>query len=95
MTKECVSRVRKILDANLTMQNTIMAICAYAVPVIHYTFGVMKWNKGELLKLDTKMCKMLLKREFHHPCSNTHCLYLSWKKGGRDLTGLIDTHWHK
>eukprot|EP00957_Ditylum_brightwellii_P189090 14393810-Ditylum_brightwellii.AAC.1 len=33
MTKEYVLQVRKILDADLTMQNTITAICAYDVPV--------------------------------------------------------------
>eukprot|EP00957_Ditylum_brightwellii_P206628 15349286-Ditylum_brightwellii.AAC.1 len=81
-TKEYISRVRKIVDADLTMHNTIKAICAYAVPVMHYTFGVVKWTKGELVKLDTKVRKMLTKCGHRHPCSNMHCLYLSQKQGG-------------
>eukprot|EP00957_Ditylum_brightwellii_P126080 9611311-Ditylum_brightwellii.AAC.3 len=76
-TKECTLQVKTILDADLIMHNTIMAICAYAVPVMHYTFGVVKWNKDELAKLDTKMYKILTKCRFHHPCSNVHHLYLN------------------
>eukprot|EP00957_Ditylum_brightwellii_P206451 15348468-Ditylum_brightwellii.AAC.1 len=95
MTKEYVFWVRKILDANLMMHNTITAICPYAVPVMRYTFRVVKWNKGKLAKLDTKTCKMLTRRGFHRPHRNTHYLYLSRKKGGQGLTGLIDMHWHK
>eukprot|EP00957_Ditylum_brightwellii_P129086 9846394-Ditylum_brightwellii.AAC.1 len=72
-----------------------MVIRVYAVPVMRYTFGVVKWNKGELAKLDTKTHNMLTKHGFHHPSSNTHCLYLSWKKGGQGLTGLVDMHWHE
>eukprot|EP00957_Ditylum_brightwellii_P011482 868092-Ditylum_brightwellii.AAC.1 len=53
-TKEYVLQVRKILDANLTMQNSITTIWTYAVPVMHYTFRVVKWNKGKLSKLDTR-----------------------------------------
>eukprot|EP00957_Ditylum_brightwellii_P000711 55753-Ditylum_brightwellii.AAC.1 len=95
MMKEYISQVRKILDANLTMHNTIMAICAYDVPVMHYIFGVTKWNKGKLATLDAKMCKMLTKHRFHHRCSNTYWLYLSWKKGGQGLTGFVNIHCHK
>eukprot|EP00957_Ditylum_brightwellii_P205946 15346092-Ditylum_brightwellii.AAC.1 len=78
-TKEYVLWVRKILDANFIMQNTITAICTYDVPDMHYTFRLVKWNKGKLAKLDTKTHKMLTKCGFHHPHSSTHHLYLSWK----------------
>eukprot|EP00957_Ditylum_brightwellii_P109659 8364076-Ditylum_brightwellii.AAC.1 len=44
-TKEYILQVRKIIDADLTMHNTITVICAYDVPVMRYTFGVVKWNK--------------------------------------------------
>eukprot|EP00957_Ditylum_brightwellii_P201222 15324644-Ditylum_brightwellii.AAC.1 len=42
MTKEYSLWARKILDANLMMHNTITAICAYVVPVVCYTFRVVK-----------------------------------------------------
>eukprot|EP00957_Ditylum_brightwellii_P102716 7828056-Ditylum_brightwellii.AAC.1 len=71
MNKEYALWVRKILDANLTMQNTITAICAYDVPVMRYTFGIVKQNKSKLSKLDNKMRKMLTTHGLRHPAA-TH-----------------------
>eukprot|EP00957_Ditylum_brightwellii_P119211 9094275-Ditylum_brightwellii.AAC.1 len=55
--KEYTSRVRKILNAGMTGEYTMQAICACALPVLRYTFGIMKWTKGELRKLDVKTSK--------------------------------------
>eukprot|EP00957_Ditylum_brightwellii_P029501 2229468-Ditylum_brightwellii.AAC.2 len=52
--KEYISRVRKILKADMIGEYTIQAICAFALPVLRYTFGIMKLTKGELRKLDIK-----------------------------------------
>eukprot|EP00957_Ditylum_brightwellii_P198768 15150901-Ditylum_brightwellii.AAC.1 len=90
--KEYLSRVQKILKANLTEHNAITAICAFIVPVMRYMFGVLKWNKGELQRLDRKMRKLLTAKGFHQPNADVHPLYLHWNLGGRDLTHLEDTH---
>eukprot|EP00957_Ditylum_brightwellii_P036391 2755184-Ditylum_brightwellii.AAC.1 len=50
--KEYVSRVHIILQADMNGHHIMMAICAYVIPVLQYTFGIMKWTKGELRKLD-------------------------------------------
>eukprot|EP00957_Ditylum_brightwellii_P003338 252799-Ditylum_brightwellii.AAC.1 len=68
------------------------AICAYVVLVLHYTFGAMKWTKGELKNMDVKNPKLLITHGFHHPKANTHRLYLHYLRGGRGLTGLEDTY---
>eukprot|EP00957_Ditylum_brightwellii_P063407 4812695-Ditylum_brightwellii.AAC.1 len=44
-TKEYISQVRKILKVQLLAHNTMMKIGAYAVPVMRYTFGIIKWTK--------------------------------------------------
>eukprot|EP00957_Ditylum_brightwellii_P047953 3641736-Ditylum_brightwellii.AAC.1 len=72
-----------------------MAICTYAVPVMRYTFGVIKWNKGELLKLDRKMCKLLTTHGIHHPWADVNRIYLHQAEGGCGLTGLWDTYAHE
>eukprot|EP00957_Ditylum_brightwellii_P030786 2332892-Ditylum_brightwellii.AAC.1 len=65
--KEYISRVWKILTADMIGDYTMNAICAFALPVLQYTFGIMKWTKGELRKLGIKTCKMLMMKGIHHP----------------------------
>eukprot|EP00957_Ditylum_brightwellii_P050149 3801761-Ditylum_brightwellii.AAC.1 len=90
--KEYVSRARKILKADMIGEYTMQAICAFALPVLRYTFGIMKLTKGKLRKLDIKTRKMLTMKGIHHPKGNVHRLYLHHSKGGRGLTGVEDTH---
>eukprot|EP00957_Ditylum_brightwellii_P075128 5708835-Ditylum_brightwellii.AAC.1 len=90
--KEYASRVRTILQADMNEDHMMMAICAYAIPVLQYTFGIMKWTKRELRKLDVKTRKMLTMKGIHHPKGNVHHLYLYQNKGGRGLTKVEDTH---
>eukprot|EP00957_Ditylum_brightwellii_P143894 10965117-Ditylum_brightwellii.AAC.1 len=51
---EYLSCIRKILRSNLTGHNTMTVMCAYTVPVMRYTLGVIKWSKGELQRLGRK-----------------------------------------
>eukprot|EP00957_Ditylum_brightwellii_P157692 12002640-Ditylum_brightwellii.AAC.1 len=67
MKKEYVSRVRKILQAGMNGDYTMTAIYAYTILVLCYTFGIMKWTKRELRKLDVKTRKMLTMHGIHHP----------------------------
>eukprot|EP00957_Ditylum_brightwellii_P140304 10690506-Ditylum_brightwellii.AAC.1 len=67
--------------------NTMTAIGAYVVPVMWYTFRIIKWTKGELMKLDRKTRKLLITHGHHHPQADVNCLYLHWTKGGRGLPG--------
>eukprot|EP00957_Ditylum_brightwellii_P118258 9019288-Ditylum_brightwellii.AAC.1 len=46
--KEYVSRVHKILQTDMNGDYTMNTICAYTIHVLCYTFGIMKWTKGEL-----------------------------------------------
>eukprot|EP00957_Ditylum_brightwellii_P072834 5535396-Ditylum_brightwellii.AAC.1 len=65
--KEYISRVCKILNANMIGEYSMQAICVFALPALWYTFGIMKWTKGELRKLDVKTRKMLKMKGIHHP----------------------------
>eukprot|EP00957_Ditylum_brightwellii_P087240 6640478-Ditylum_brightwellii.AAC.1 len=90
--KEYISRVRKILKADMIGEYTINAIYVFALPVLQYTFDTMKWTKGELRKLDVKTRKMLTMKGIHDPKGNVHHLYLHCSKGGRGLTGVENTY---
>ena len=92
MKKEFLNRIRSILKAELNAKNTTDAIRTYAMPVMRYGFGILKWTAAELRAIDRKVRKCLTKGRFHHPKSNTHRLYLSRKEGGRGLIGATDCH---
>ena len=70
--KKMIKRVRAIAKAKLTAMNFARAYNSFALPVIRYGFGILKWTKTELLQLDRKMRKIMTKAGFHHPKSNTH-----------------------
>ena len=65
---------------------------ALAMPVMRYGFGILKWTKTELMKLDRKTKKILTTHKFHHPKSNINRLYIPRKLGGRGLIGVVDCH---
>eukprot|EP00957_Ditylum_brightwellii_P110882 8457202-Ditylum_brightwellii.AAC.1 len=68
------------------------AICTYATPILRYTFGIMRWTRAELQKLDVKTRKSLTTHDFHHPKSSILCLYLHYLCGGRGINGVETTH---
>eukprot|EP00957_Ditylum_brightwellii_P062415 4736600-Ditylum_brightwellii.AAC.1 len=65
--KEYISRVSKNLNVNLLGDIMMMVIFAYTVPILCYTFGIMKWARAKMHKLDGKTCKLLTTHGFHHP----------------------------
>jgi len=79
------------LKTGTKAKNITDAIKTYAMPILQYDFGVLRWTQNELRAMDTKTRKTLTKHGFHHPKSNTHQLYLS-RKYGRGLIGAIDCH---
>ena len=90
--KEYLKRLRAILKADLTAKNTVVSIGSFAMPVLRYGFGVLRWTVAELKSMDTKTRKVLAKAKFHHPRSSTHRLYIARKDGGRGLVGVVDCH---
>ena len=90
--KEFIERVRNILKTELTSKNTSDAIRTFAMPVLRYGFGVLKWTKAELRGIDRTVRKTLTKGKYHHPKSNTHRLHLSRNKGGRGMISAVDCH---
>ena len=73
--KEYIDRLRVILKESISAKNTITSIGAYAMPVLRYGFGALRWTQAELQGLDTKTRKVLAKTNFHHECSDVHIIY--------------------
>ena len=90
--KEYFKRVREILKAEIYAKFTANAITTYAMPILRYGFGILKWTQGELRAIDTKTRKTLTKFGYHHPKSNVHRLYLSRSCGGRGVISAMGSY---
>ena len=86
--REYELRVNKILKTALDGRKTIQAINTWAMPVIRYGAGIIKWPKLELLDIDRKTRKRLTAAGAHHPQADVDRLYCDRKAGGRGLMSV-------
>eukprot|EP00957_Ditylum_brightwellii_P047477 3605718-Ditylum_brightwellii.AAC.1 len=93
--KEYISQVCSILKAQSMANSTMTTICAYAVPVMRYTSGIIRWTKIELRQLDKKTRHIRTANGCLYPKSGIKRLYLHCNKGGHGLTSVKDTHTHE
>ena len=78
-------RLKLVLKSKLNGKNKILAINTWAVSVLRYGAGILKWTSDELKNTDRKSRKiMTMHGAFHHK-SDTDRLYLNREKGGRGL----------
>ena len=64
-----------------------MALNTWAVSILKYGAGILKWNKNELQEMDRKTRKFMTMNKELHPRSDVARLYVSQKNGGRGLIG--------
>ncbi|XP_067931123.1 uncharacterized protein [Watersipora subatra] len=84
-------RLWQILRSQLNAKNQVMAINTYALPVIKYSAGIIKWTEEAIIETDTTTRKLLTKQEALHPKSDTTRFYLNRKNGGRGLKSVQQT----
>lgn len=73
------------MSTELNSGNLIKAINTWAVPVIRYTAGIIKWNKNEVDEIDRKTRKLLSIFEFFNINSDVDRLYVKRGEGGKGL----------
>ena len=62
-----------------------MALNTWAVSILRYGAGILKWNKNELQEMDRKTRTFMTMNKEWHPRSDVARLYVSRKNGGRGL----------
>ncbi|KAJ8943193.1 hypothetical protein NQ318_000674 [Aromia moschata] len=82
------SRVTKLLNTLLSGGNRIKAINSWAVPVLTYSFGIVKWSVTDLDELDRLTRRLLTKFRDLHTNSSVIRLYLPRRRGGRGLLNI-------
>lgn len=92
LTKEYYRRTREILKSQLNAKNTSTAITSLAVPIIQYSFGIIKWTLAELRKIDQQTRKLMNMHGALHPRADIDRLYIPRKDGGRGMQNIEANH---
>lgn len=87
LTGQFQSRLRKLLKSKLSSKNLTKAINSYAIPILQYSFGVVKWTQTDLENINRMVRTELTKFRKHHPGSAVERINLPREDGGR---GIID-----
>ena len=87
LSAEYIRRVNILCKKKLNSKNLFKALNTYAVPVLTYSFGVIKWSLTDIKKLQIKTRTTLTRNNYLHPKSAIERMTVKRDKGGR---GLID-----
>ncbi|CAK1579741.1 unnamed protein product [Parnassius mnemosyne] len=87
LTTEYKRRLNAVCKKQLSGKHLIKAINTFAIPVLTYSFGVIKWSKTDTEQLERTTRTTLTKHNNLHPKSAIERLTIKRELGGR---GLID-----
>ena len=76
LSKEYVRRVKKVIRSKLNGGNMVRVINSWAVSLLRYSGGVVRWTKVELMNLDRKTRKLLIVLDALHARADGSRLYL-------------------
>ncbi|PZC70922.1 hypothetical protein B5X24_HaOG214608 [Helicoverpa armigera] len=85
-------RLNKVLKSSLSGGNKVRAFNGWVMPVLMYSFGILKWTQTELDALDRKVRTLLTAERMHHPRSSVMRLYIPRKCGGRGFLNAKTLH---
>jgi len=69
-------RIKLVLKSKLNGKNKILAINAWAVAVLRYSFGELDWKKEELTAMDRLTRKVMTIHGALHPKSDVDRVYV-------------------
>ena len=84
---EYFRRAKLILKSKLNGLNKIMTLNTWAVSILRYGAGILKWNKNELQEMDRKTRKFMTMNKELHPRSDVARLHVSRKNIRRGFIG--------
>ena len=76
LSKEYVRRVKKVIMSKLNGGNMVRVINSWAVSLLRYSGGVVRWTKVEVMNLDRKTRKLLIIQDALHARADGSRLYL-------------------
>jgi hypothetical protein len=88
LEKQFYLRIKSILKSKLNGNNLIKAVNTYAVPLLTYFFGVIKWSKTNLQNINIQIRVLFTKFCKRHPKSAIERFNLPRENGGRGFSNL-------
>jgi hypothetical protein len=88
LEKQFYLRIKSILKSKLNGNNLIKAVNTYAVPLLTYSFGVIKRSKTNLHNINIQTRVLFTKFCKHHPKSAIESFNLPRENGGRGFSNL-------
>ena len=82
---EYLRRFKLVMKSQLNGKNKIKAANTWAVSLMRYGAGTIKWNKEELQEVDRKSRKIKTMNKELQARSDVSRIYVPRKKGGRGL----------
>jgi hypothetical protein len=92
ITKEFQNRLNMILKTELNGRNTTKGINTFAILILCYTFGIIKWTVTDLDRLQTIITTALTKYRVHHLHANSERMVILRKGGGRGIIDIKNLH---
>ncbi|KAI5747836.1 hypothetical protein M8J77_018995 [Diaphorina citri] len=86
------TRLNKVMKTELNSKNKIKAINTWAIPLLTYTFGILKWSNTDLETMNIKIRTIFTSFRIHHCHSALERIYLPISEGGRGLLNLTALH---
>ncbi|XP_073944655.1 uncharacterized protein [Choristoneura fumiferana] len=85
-------RLTKVLNSLLSGGNKVRAFNAWVMPLLTYSFGILRWTQTELDALDRRVRLLLTTHRMLHPRSSVMRLYIPRKCGGRGFLNAKNLH---
>jgi len=85
-----VVRFKQVMRTGLNGRNVVKAINTFAVPVLTYSFGIVKWNRTEIEDLQRRVKEQMERNRMLHPKSAIERFIIPRRNGGR---GVMNLQW--
>ncbi len=72
-------------------EHMVKANNTWAVSLMRYSAGIVKWTKEDLDVMDRRMRKLMTMNGMLHPRANVSRLYLPRSEGNRGLLSVADS----
>lgn len=89
LNRQYQQRLTRVLNTKLNSKHIFKAINTFAIPLLTYSFGIIKWSTTDLENINILTRSQLTKHRKLHPNSCKERLTIDRKEGGR---GFIDIH---
>ena len=86
--REYFSRVRKTWESGLNSRNKVTMTNSWAVSVLRYFYGAMRWCGRDFIEIDRRTRKIMKQCGSHHANASVARLYIPRKAGGRGLQSV-------